>query len=479
MSATLVTCVFTLPNLSADSIAIRNILLNSEHALTLVKEYYDTLLELKDVEYYSQPISPYFNVGFLGKQGSPIDTYPAYDTVLLKSKFKTYQTYIKRVIATEEARMELGIGCEGKGDTLMLEDEYTSTPYTDVKEFIDVLEKGITAEVPVSILGWIWALAHPPTRDTKGVRVVRDISMGTRWNSLLGTNEFPDIIIARRITPSAWKFRHSLSEGLIVMILEWWCQAYGMSPGGWVLSSEDELDRLYDTFRFKGETIYKVEEEEKIPPIFETLSIIEETILGNPTLHSPEDLLVISSSYLWKQWTQRMLRQKGIPLDVRTDLLMAKVEEWTRDGWGIRKDKLPTPTIPSCAQLWDLLIKKGITEQAMSLLLRVLEANDPAMTVTFSKSQKEDLVNNIVPYALSIIKSRDSSLRVKTADTHQWIRNWILQFLPSAVFEDFLINRRISSILSKLDCTIIHSTQGYYYIGIELPALPPVQEEVD
>jgi hypothetical protein len=393
-------------------------------------------LEIKEIEFHSQPISDTFTVSLLGKQGSPEDSYPAYDTVLLAAQFTSYEKYVKNVIMTEESRLELGIGYTSKTGRLMVEDKESSSLYSDIEEFIDVLEKGMTVEeTPSEICAWIWAHVHPDMRDAKGVRVIRDSSVGKKWNSLLGTSLFPDLIIARRITLSSWNFKHALSENLILAILAWWSQAYGISETGWVSSSEVELDRLYDTFRFKEGPAYKTESEDVTSPITTALTFIEESILGNSTLYSADSILIPSSVHVWNLWIQRMFRHKKIPLNIRTDLISEKIQEWMRDKWGIRKERLPDPAILSWNELWSVLTKDGITEKSFIFWLQIMEANDPAMTVTYSKSQKEKIIYDMVPYALSIIRTNNPADRTKTGDTTSWIQTWILQFIPAAVFE--------------------------------------------
>jgi hypothetical protein len=54
--------------------------------------------------------------------------------------------------------------------------------------------------------------------------------------------------------------------------------------------------------------------------------------------------------------------------------------------------------------------------------------------------------------------------------TYAWIQKWILQFVPASLFKTFMLAKRMQSSIVAEGYAIIHSTGGYFFVGLELPA---------
>jgi hypothetical protein len=236
----------------------------------------------------------------------------------LKERIPTYQSVLKGVIAGEEARIVLGLSTPS---TERLED-IDSVPKPSwvetVEEMIETIEECTMGEKSPTIMGWMWAPLHAPTRKKRGLYLVMDPTWSTTWESLLGTSEFPDLTLAQRISSLHWTVQLPISDHLLKMILEWWVEAHGgtSSPRQWIQSSEEELMSIIDVFRNKG--IYKQKEiptshMERNNPVKLALLRMEETLLGSPTVYSLEALLVPTRTDTWNRWVIRSLRFQGVP----------------------------------------------------------------------------------------------------------------------------------------------------------------------
>jgi hypothetical protein len=84
-----------------------------------------------------------------------------------------------------------------------------------------------------------------------------------------------------------------------------------------------------------------------------------------------------------------------------------------------------------------------------------------------------------------IIKASHPLIRAKSNRTYAWLRQWILKYIPPALFSTFMLPKRLYPIVISAGYPRIHSTTGYYFVGLELPEsetdLTPYldQEEVD
>lgn len=479
MSSILLTCYFHIESLPLHTVAIRNIVVpkGASYTIDTVYEYYKDIIGITDITIESLPVPDTFQVTRIGHVGRPEDSWPAYDATLLKERIPTYQSFLKGVIAGEEARIALGLSIPFMENLEEIECLPKPSWVETVEEIIETIEECTMGEKPPTIIGWMWAPLYPPTRKDRGLYLVIDPSWNTTWAPLLGTSEFPDLTLAQRISSSNWIVQRPSSDHLLKAMLEWWMEAHGgtSSPHQWVRSSEEELISIIDIFRNKG--IYKQKEVPATPiernnPVKLALLCMEESLLGNPTVYSPEALLVPTCVDTWNQWVIRSLRFQGVVMDLYTEYIRTEIDRWIRDGWGIRIDKLPYPNPTSVYEtVWASLISvKKITEETLHIWLRLLNANDPLKQLYITKEEKYQILSDWIPIVVHSIKSSNTNSRAKTSKTFDYIRTWLLQYLPRDIFELIMIPKRLHPAINACGHRTVHGSNGYFFLGLELPS---------
>jgi hypothetical protein len=485
MEATLLVCILTLDSLEDGMVAIRSIMYPD---IDTVYEYYGTIVGVTDVVIEAIPVPASFHVELIGANGDPTITYPAYDIALQKKEVGFYRSLIQKSIDTEKRRVTLGVK-NAVQSTLSIEDVdlpgHKRRLFESLNTVASVLETVATGGKEPDIVGWMLSPKNEVTQYKHGVKLLTDITVGKKWDSLIGTYEFPDFIISRRITSASWTFQHPSTTKMLSSIIEWWATAHMRSKDNWVHSSEKELDELLNIFRTKGvPTVYH---SERMDAVRLALLDVEETVMGNSEIYSPDTLFRFSKPEAWRVWIDRCLRSKGVMLDSNVEFIQQIIHRWIRDGWGIRKTCLPYPSgTPRAREAWDALLRiRPLEEECIHIWIRLLNINDPVYTIRVNHEEKQKILDDWVPVAVSHLKSSNPSLRAKSNPTYAWIRVWLLKYLPESLFKTFMMPKRLQYSITSSGYPLIHSTVGYFFVGLELPegetAIEPWvgQEEVD
>jgi hypothetical protein len=466
MDTTLLICTLTLDSLEADTIAVRCILSSN---VEIVYDYYRTIIGVKDISIEVVPVPATFCIASIGPQGDPDYTYPAYDIAMPKKNNGSYRALIQRTIEDERERVRLGMRCVLSSRSLVELSEEKQQLFASLHQVSSVLESVVSGGKKPDIVGWMISPRHIPTRDRHGIKLITDPTIGFKWDSLVGTLEFPDFIISRRITSACWKFQHPSTTKMLASIVEWWATAHMRTDTMWIHSSETEFDALLDIFRIKGvPTEYHAE---RMDPVRMALLDIEETVLGNTEIYSSTDLLFFSKADHWKSWIDRILRSKGVMLDSNVEFIQMMIQRWMRDGWGIRIDHLPYPSAtPLFREAWDALLRlRPLTEDSILIWIRLLNMNDPVYTVRLNHEQKQVLLDDWIPVAASFLKASHPLIRAKSMATYAWIQKWILKFVPASLFKTFMLPKRMHPCILAAGYAMVHSTGGYFFVGLELP----------
>ena len=481
MDATLLICILSLDSLPEDMVAVRCIVYSNIETMI---EYYKTIVGVKDVTIEAISVPSSFDIKYIGPVGDPDLTYPAYDIAVLKTDLESYKTVITHAIDGEKERIRL-MGST-VSPTLSIEVSGGKKElFNSLSHLASVIESYTMDGKAPDIVGWMLSPKHTETCERHGIKFITDITVGTKWDSLLGTPLFPDFIISRRISSASWTFQHPTTTKMLASIVEWWVTAHMRSEDGWIHSSETEFDALLEVFRSKGvPTEYH---SEKMDALKLALLEIEETVLGNPEIYPAIDLIQFKTAENWRFWIDRMLRFKGVMLESNVEFINAMIHRWMRDEWGLRKNCLPAPVANAhFREAWTALINVyPLNEETILKWVRLLNINDPVYTIHVRHEPKQQILDDWIPVAMSFIKASHPLLRAKSDRTYAWIQKWMLKYVPSALFNTFMNPKRMYTNVISAGYPRIHSTGGYYFVGLELPEsetdLTPYldQEEVD
>ena len=467
MEATLLVCVLTLDSLEDDMVAVRSIVYPD---MDTVYEYYETIVGVTDIVIEAIPVPASFHVGLIGATGDPTLTYPAYDIALQEKDVASYRDLIEKTIKQEEERVQLGVK-NSLRRTLRIEESTLSGRkqrlFESLHTVASVLETVATGGKEPDIVGWMLSPKNEVTQYHHGIKLLTDSAVGMKWDSLLGTSEFPDFIISRRITSASWTFQHPSTTKMLSSILEWWATAHMRSKDNWIHSSEKELDELLNIFRTKGvPTVYH---SERMDAVRLALLDIEETVMGNSEIYTRDELFRFSKPESWRVWIDRCLRSKGVMLDSNVEFIQQIIHRWIRDEWGIRKKCLPYPA-GALYPAWEALLRtRPLDEECILIWIRLLNINDPVYTIHINHEDKQKILDDWVPVATSQLKAANSLCRAKSNPTYAWIRTWLLKYLPESLFKTFMMPKRLQYSITSSGFPLIHSTGGYFFVGLELP----------
>ena len=469
MDATLLVCILTLDSLEDEMVAVRSIMYPN---IDTLYEYYNTIVGVEDVTIEAIPVPASFHAELIGLIGDPTLTYPAYDIALDKKEVASYKSLILKTIDHEKKRLELGVK-NSLQTTLSIEDiqlpGYKQRKFDSLHRVTSVLEKVLTKGKEPDIVGWVLSPKHNDTQFTHGVKLLTDPDIGKKWDSLIGTAEFPDFTISRRITSASWTFQHPSTTKMLASIMEWWAAAHMRSKENWIHSSEKDLDELLNVLRGKG--VPNVYHSEKMDTVRLAILDIEETVMGNTEIYSPASLFQFSKPELWRLWIDRCLRSRGVMLDSNVEYIQQIIYRWIRDGWGIRKEFLPYPSaIPRLREAWNSLVRtRSVDEKCILVWIRLLNINDPVYMVGVDHEDKQQILDDWIPVAVSYIKSANPSFRASTNPTYRWLRTWLLKYIPEDLFTKFMLPKRLQYSIITAGYPVIHSSVGYYFVGLELP----------
>lgn len=178
--------------------------------------------------------------GFNEKLLKPLDTAPTVfplsdleteaDTAG-EEKRRAYTNFIKQLVQMEINRISLNFFVEAPKAETWLSDK-DKERIQEYRSWVDELLDALSEEIPqeeqtTETVGWILAPAAEIARRMNGYRLITNQEMGRTWEPLLGTDHFPDLVVAQKLHTSSWSFQHELSTELYKSVLHWYMNAKG------------------------------------------------------------------------------------------------------------------------------------------------------------------------------------------------------------------------------------------------------------
>jgi len=213
-----------------------------------------------------------FNAGLL----KPLDTAP---TVFPQSDIETdpedtekrtqYKQFIQGLLEMENSRVNLNFFIEKpKESTLSVAakdklDGFRAWVH-EVLESLDVTADVVDSEGQTfPTIGWIITPSAAVARRDNGYRLITDQTIGGTWETLLGSDHFPDLIVARRLHASRWTFPSTASNELYHNILTWYLQAknavYAEGVSDWLPTIDLDVNMLLAAFQTITPTVKPVQ----------------------------------------------------------------------------------------------------------------------------------------------------------------------------------------------------------------------------
>jgi hypothetical protein len=201
-----------------------------------------------------------FNAGLL----KPLDTAP---TVFPQSDIETdpededkrvqYKQFIQGLLEMENSRASLNFFIEKPKESSLsaaAQDKLEGFRAW-VHEVLESLDMPVNTDDRQTLptIGWIIAPSAEVARRDNGYRLISDEIIGAAWEKLLGTDHFPDLIVARRLHASRWTFQNEVSNTMYKNILTWYLVAknavYMDGISEWLPSIDIEINTLIAAFQ--------------------------------------------------------------------------------------------------------------------------------------------------------------------------------------------------------------------------------------
>ena len=486
----------------------RALVLNYVPEKTDLVFYYKNLLDLEvsDVDVKTYEIPEGFNSTLINVNDSIPDNFPYYDLETARddeTKRTRYYNYIEQLCLMEKNRAELNVfkhdGEKKKRAAAEEENElndlYTrkSRTVNRCREWVNELlrsldaeyddkgsdvENGLTcvsdseyAHVPI---GWVFTPTAEKVRVQRGSRIVMDADIGKIWESRLGTDLYPDLVVARRLSTETWAFQHPTADALIRATVDWYLASQdtkitdGMSP--WIPAAEREISALFTSFRrikvnerLMNDAIPRIQD--KHGQIVKLIHQVESQLLASCTEDSnikpcPVDIFHRYMVCLFRGFSIEKEYYNG------NENLVTHTQRWARNQMGFKTDV--DPLVSAWSELWHVSTREKTQTgpDRVNFFLRSLTAWDPMESVHLTLDTKKHLVTDWVLCYVDNELIVDPDGRELSTVLQVRCHDWCLKYLPRGVFGNSFSSMSTTPVLSRLGYVSVKKTRGRETTGI-------------
>jgi hypothetical protein len=509
---------------------IRSVLLEGAAVLPTqadMEYYYHTLLGFQQfkVSLHIRDVPVSFSLNLIGGTVNEIPAhFPSHDIQVTTSESRNqYFRLLEHVCEMERMRAEVGfVGATNtttheisQGSQASQGSHRNSRYQTWVNEILSTLQStsafAATAPdvVPQSAIAddmtvaWILTPVLEDARDSRGNRIVTSEDVGYLWAPRLGTDLYPDIAVARRLSTVNWRVKNTRSAALARLAIEWYVECHTSSPmpstglSPWLLQAEEELASILSPFQnfgyqqaFQGGVGVRTGGGEGAAntPIMTLLQRMEqEYIVCGRTTTIPQTQIITPTHVQWERYLRYLLRANGITTDV-IDLQWMSVLEviriWTQGGQAI--DVMRPPPVERWVDVWSTIYwhhtssvytvmdTRGIKTITMSadlptrfdMFLQTLDTHDPILGVSMTNTEKCALSEKWVKLFLEREMLHDDESRVLSTYLYDVIRKWSLQFMSLPTMDGILKPMSIGPVLTSMGYQSRKMRQGRGMYGL-------------
>jgi hypothetical protein len=481
--------------------------------------YYQKLLDLQvtDIDIKSYEIPESFNSSLIHVNDSIPINYPYYDLETAREdedKRTRYYNYIEQLCLMEKNRAELDV-FKHEGDKRKKKTVNESNDFEDLykiesrsvnrcREWVNELLRSLNAEydekeIPTETngltciskedeyvpIGWIFTPTVEEVRIHRGSRIVVDPVIGKKWESRLGTDLYPDMVVARRLSTETWAFQHPTADTLIRATIDWYIASQdskiidGMSP--WIPAAEREITALFTTFRrikiserLMNDAIPRIQD--KHGQVIKLLHQVESQLLSSIT---EDPTIKPCSADIFQRYMIMLFRGFNIEKEYYNgnENLNTHTQRWARNQLGFRTDT--DPLLSAWSELWNAVTreKKQITPDRVNLFLRSLSTWDPIEAVHITIDSKKHLVTDWVLCFIDNELIIDPEGRELSTVLQLRCQDWCLKFLPRHLFGTSFSSMATTPVLSRLGFISVKKARGRETSGIRFKN-PEVTDDI-
>jgi hypothetical protein len=338
-----------------------------------------------------------------------------------------------------------------------------------------------TTEVSSAPAGWIVTPTITSVRQSMGSRIILDPEIGLKWERLLGTDLYPDLLVVRRLSSKGWSFEDPLSDKLLSTLISWFIASQdskvenGMTP--FIVGMEKELSNILSVLRHVrvGERLLDMEDESNPRVrVHKLIQAVESQCLESS--ETDKEIQPISASTLHK-FLCYAFKASNIPRDayVTDDKIPLIIERWTRAGYGFKADA--KPIIPMWKDLWALVMRGKPSAIKINHFLASMDAWDPMASVTIAGQDRAAIAQEWIRIYVDTQLIRGDTFKVRSVILHDQIRKWCLQYLPESIFGSQLSCVNIGPVITKRGLKATKMKNGRYVLGVKMKSMLGSQEE--
>ena len=474
-----------------------------------IEFYYRKLLGFDDaaVTITTEDVPPDFNKSLLSINDSAPSEFPANDletTPTDTDRRGKYNTFLHQLCEMERSRVALRFSLRATDtsarpqSTSAVSEEPTylnggGVPAALRTQWVQEILRELNAEnefegaIVASTHGskqtpyaWIFTPTVSHARKHVGSRIILDAAVGEKWENLLGSYIYPDMIVSRRISAAGWVFKHELSDRLVENIVQWYLASQDATVvdgiSSLIVGVESQLSQLFTMFRrVKVSERFLTEgsdDSDVSTKMYKLLAAVEAQQLNS----ADADPLVQAVSYdAFLKFVQYIFKASGIPRDLYlNDVGVDHVlNRWVRSHFGFKGGA--DPILSSWKEMWDNVMRGRPTVIKFNLFLASMDSWDPISNALFSISEKASVAQEWVRIYMDTQVISDPKGRIKSIILYEQIKQWVVKYVPENMYSTQLTPMVIGPILSKKGFDSRKTKDGRYTYGIKFknPVVEP------
>jgi hypothetical protein len=478
------------------------------------KYYYNTMLDIQgaSVKITSEEVSETFNDTLLEVADRAPTLFPQHDLETTHDQAErrnAYAMFIKQLCDMERSRASLRMFMNAKPthveeddddvDYDVTSEEFVHNSMFKSRKWVNELLRSLNSEfeyednfddakdslMPVysddyTPPGWIFTPTAESVRNSRGSRIVINADVGKKWEKMLGSDLFPDMVVARRISSISWAFQHPTCDTLVKSMLDWYIasQDAKFSDGisDWIPNAEKEMNYLFSTFR-------KIKVNERLimqalpsvnskqNSVFKILNTVESRLLSNQT----EIVTIVPICFdLFNSYINYLFKGMNVDKDLyqNNESVRQILNRWANSRMGFRGDA--EPLLSNWVPMWNTIMRGHVTQERLHLFLRSLACWDNYEAAALTPSQKLILGNEWINIYIDQEIVPDEKGKILSTMAHTRCKDWCLQFLPEVVFPTTFTPMTIGPMFTRRGYLTIKSKDGRRMHGIKFRTEPEV-----
>jgi hypothetical protein len=324
-------------------------------------------------------------------------------------------------------------------------------------------------------VGWLIVPAQNAARHSVGSRIIFDAALGAKWERLLGTDYYPDLVVLRRLTTHGWTYEGTQSDKLLENLVHWFVASQdgtekdGMSS--FIIGMEKELNFLIGTLRRVkvGERLLDMNNDSD--PRVKVQKIIKKLESECLESASVDPMIQPVSATVFHRLLAYAFKSSGIPRDVYVtdDKIALTVERWARSQMGLKEDA--EPLIPAWKSVWELVMRGKPSSIRLNHFLATMDSWDPVAGVGLTSTERAAIAQEWIRIYLDTQLIRGDNYKIRSFVLHEEIKKWCIKHIPETVFSSQLSCVNVGPVLTKKGFPVSKLKGGRFIVGVRFKSV--------